>query len=98
MGSTNNRVTSRTWTGNGADRKVTLGYRPKQVTIHNVTDRISYDKMDRMIDDKSLKSIATGVSTYVDSVRMESDGFTILAAENVDTKEFHYSAHEGNND
>ena len=98
MGSSNNRVTARTFTGNGADRKIVLGYRPKRVSIHNVTDRISYDKMDGMEDEKSLKRVAAGTGTFVDSVQINSDGFTLIAAENVAAKVFHYSAHEGNND
>ena len=98
MSSSRNKMTSRLFKGDGDDRKIRLGYQPRKVEIHNITDVISYDKMGSMELEKSIKTIANGTQTYVDSVSIQSDGFTLIAAENVDTKDFRYAAYEAEND
>ena len=98
MSSSRNKMTSRIFKGDGADRKIFLGYQPRKVDVHNITDVINYDKMGSMLLQKAVKTIANGTQTYVDAVTIESDGFTIIAAENVAAKDFVYTAYEAEND
>lgn len=88
------KVVASKFTGSGADRKIVLGFQPKKVEIYNVTDFISYNKTELMATNKSIKTAAAGTQTYPASVVIESDGFTLIAAENVADKEFHYAAYE----
>lgn len=98
MGSSRNRSTARTWVGGGIDRKMVLGYKPQSVSVYNITDGISYEKTRTMELEKARKVIADGTATFVDSVQLNDDGFTVIAAESAADKIFHYVAHEGNND
>lgn len=94
MASGLNKIRNGKMIGNGADRKIVLGFRPVKVEVENVTDRIGYSKLSTMEDKKSIKQLAAGTKTYVDSVTINADGFTVEAAEFVATKEFHYVAYE----
>jgi len=85
-------------TGGGADRKIVLGFKPAQVKVVNITDRIENEKSDTMPDDLALRRIANGTATYVDGITLNSDGFTMLAAVAIDTKELHYYAEEAKNE
>lgn len=98
MGSSNNLKRRGVVTGNGADKKLVLGFKPGRVVVHNVTDRISAEKTDTMADDKALNRDVGGVGTFVDLITLNSDGFTILAALNVAAKELHWYAEEAKND
>jgi len=82
--------------GAGIDKKVILGYKPSHVIVHNVTDRISAEKFESMEGDKALNRDVAGTGTYVDLITLNADGFTILAALAVDTKELHFMALESN--
>jgi len=98
MGSSLNLKRRGVVTGAGADKTIVLGYKPAQVKIVNVTDRIQNEKSDTMPDDKALRTLANGDSTYVDGVTLNSDGFTMLAAVAIADKELHYYAEESKND
>lgn len=98
MGSSSNLKRRGVVTGNGADKKLVLGFKPGKVIIHNVTDRISAEKLDTMAGDKALNRDATGVGTFVDLITLNSDGFTIKAALNVSAKVLHWYAEEAKND
>lgn len=93
MSSSMTRVSTGKFTGNGSDRKIVLGEKPKKVEIYNVTDGVDYAKSELMDTDKARKESASGDKTYPSAVSLQSDGFTLLAAENVADKEFHYVAY-----
>lgn len=84
--------------GNGSARKIVLGFQPAYVKLINVTDRISHEKMALMEAKKALKVIADGTATYVDSVTLDADGFTLEAGAYVSAKEYHYLAEESKNE
>ena len=98
MSSSNNLTRRGVVQGAGADRKIVLGFRPANVKVVNITDRITNEKSDTMPDDKALRTIAAGTATYVDGITLNSDGFTMLAAVAIDAKELHYYAEESKND
>ena len=98
MSSRMNMIKSGKLLGNGAARKVVLGYKPKKVELINITDRISYEKMELMDAKSALKRVAAGTGTYVDAITIDSDGFTIEAAEYVSAKEYHYAAYQAENE
>tara|TARA_R110000803_G_scaffold55938_1_gene113005 strand:+ start:234 stop:533 length:300 start_codon:yes stop_codon:yes gene_type:complete len=98
MASSLNKVRAGKFVGNGADKKVILGFKPKYVEIMNVTDQSDYKKSETMDDAKARKEIAAGTKTFVDSVSINADGFTLIAAEAVSAKTFHYVAYESKSD
>jgi len=81
-------------TGNGADRKVVLGFKPQNVVLRNVTDGIDLYKSDSMPLKKVRNEDIAGAKTYVDGITIDSDGFTIEAAKFVAAKEYHYQAQQ----
>lgn len=94
MSSSHNKVRNGQHVGDGLARKVVLGFRPKKVELYNITDQADYKKLDSMPNAKARKEVAAGTKTYVDAITIESDGFTVEAAENVAAKEYHYAAYE----
>ena len=94
MSSRTNKIRSGNFIGAGVDKKVVLGYKPKVVEVYNVTDGIDYKKTETMADEKARKEIIDGTKTFVDSIQINADGFTLIAAEAVDAKAFHYAAYE----
>ncbi len=98
MGSSANLTRRGVVTGGGADKKIVLGYKPANVKVTNITDRIVNEKADTMPADKALRTIADGTATYVDGITLNSDGFTMLAAVAIAAKELHYYAEESRND
>lgn len=84
--------------GHGADKKIVLGFMPRKIEIHNVTDRISAVKLDTMPNNDALVRAANGDGTVNPYVGLESDGFVIKAALAVTGKELHYYAEEANNE
>ena len=87
-------VSAQTWTGDGAERVVTLPRRARVVKLINATDRIVYEKSDTMADAKALKTIADGTATFeTTALTLSQDIVTIPAAVNVDTKAMHLIAY-----
>ena len=84
--------------GSGADKKIVLGFKPRKVEIHNVTDRISAVKFDTMPANDALVRVANGDGTVNPYVGLESDGFVLKAALAVNGKELHYYAEESINE
>jgi hypothetical protein len=84
--------------GRGADKKVVLGFKPRKVEVHNVTDRISAVKLDTMPTNDALVRAANGDGTINPYISIESDGFVVKAALAVNGKELHYYAEEGTNE
>ena len=84
--------------GGGADKKIVLGFKPRKVEVHNVTDRISALKLETMPNNDSLTRAANGDGTISPHVALESDGFVIKAALAVSGKELHYYAEESLNE
>lgn len=84
--------------GGGADKKIVLGFKPRKVEIHNVTDRISAIKLDTMPANDALVRATNGDGTVSPHVELNSDGFTVKAALAVSGKELHYYAEESINE
>ena len=98
MSSHANALKTGVFTARGADKRVNTGFKPRKVVIRNVTDGISQEKTESMPADKASNTLADGTRTYVDRVRIESDGFTVLAAAAIDGKELHYEAYQAENE
>ena len=94
MGSCLNKIARGSFSGDGSDKKVVTGFKPRYVEIYNVTDQIDYKKSETMAGDSARKEAASGAKTYPSAAEIEADGFKLLAAENVAGKEFHYVAYE----
>lgn len=98
MASSLNKIRSGKLIGNGSVRKIVLGFKPKKVELFNVTDQTDYHKTSEMADKKARKEVAAGTKTYVDSITIEADGFTLEAGAYVADKEYHYVAYESKSD
>ena len=84
--------------GHGADKKIVLGFKPRKLEVHNVTDRISALKLESMPSTDALVRAANGDGTISPYLELQSDGFVIKAALAVNNKELHYYAEEGTNE
>lgn len=98
MASSLNKIRNGELVGNGTDRKIILGFKPKKVELLNVTDQVDYCKLQSMVDAKTRKEVAAGDKTYVDAITINADGFTIKASEYVAAKAYHYAAYESQSD
>lgn len=98
MSSHANQVKYGVFIARGADKRIRTDWKPTSVIIDNVTDRISQRKTKTMDGDKALQRAADGTGTFVDRVRIETDGFTVLAAAAVDGKTLHYEAQQAENE
>ena len=56
-------LNEQTWTGDGAVKTLTFGFKPRKLHIINLTDRIEWIKTQSMADANSLKRIANGTGT-----------------------------------
>jgi hypothetical protein len=98
MSSNVSKTRAGSFVGAGADKKVVLGFKPKKVEVYNITDQADYKKSETMPLAKARKEIAAGTKTYVDAITINADGFTLIAAEAVTAKEFHYVATQSESD
>lgn len=98
MSSHANNIKTGKFTGKGADKSFVLGFKPRTVTVYNITDRITQYKTDTMDTDKAMNVIADGTATFAARVTINSDGFTVLAAAAIAAKEIHYVAVQGENE
>lgn len=99
MSSGLNKIRSGSFIGDGADNSVILGFKPKKVEIYNITDGIDYKKSESMnADNKARKEVIAGDKTFVAAVTIDAGGFTLVAAENVAAKVFHYVAFQSESD
>jgi len=98
MASNLNKIRNGKHIGDGSDRTVVLGFKPKKVELLNVTDGTDFKKLGTMELKKARKEIAAGDKTYVDSITINANGFTIEAAVNIADKEFHYAAFQSESD
>jgi hypothetical protein len=81
--------------GTPAAATITLGYRPKYVAWHNVTDRISYEWFDGAADGTTLKTAAAGTRTLDTgdaAIAPTANGFTIAAAVILQNKQYRWVA------
>jgi len=56
-------LNEQTWTGDGAAKVLTFGFKPRKLHIINLTDRIEWIKTQSMADANSLKRVAAGTGT-----------------------------------
>jgi hypothetical protein len=52
-----------TFTGAGAAVEADIGFTPRIVRVHNITDRISDEKFEGMTDAQTLRTVAAGTRT-----------------------------------
>ena len=71
-----------------------LGFAPKRVIFHNMTDRISDEWFTGMADASSLHSVAAGTRTLetTNGITPTANGFTITAVTAVASKAFSWYA------
>lgn len=72
----------------------TLGFQPRIVRLHNLTDRISDEWYEGMASASSLHTIATGVRTLeaVNGIAVSGNTFTCTAATMLASKTYAWEA------
>lgn len=82
------RGESGTTTGDGTALTVTLGYKPKRVTLINLTDAIRIEKIDGMTDAQTLQTVTAGTTTVQtgSQIVLNDRGFVASAAVNANGK------------
>ena len=73
---------------------VTLGFAPRVVRFHNVTDRISDEWFEGMASASSLHTVATGTRTLetTNGIAVSGNTFTLTATTMVASKVFKWEA------
>ncbi len=82
------------FTGAGAAVEADIGFTPRVVRVHNITDRISDEKLPGMTDAQTLRTVAAGTRTLDTGSQIviadpEADGFrgfTVAATAAVNAK------------
>lgn len=54
---------SGSFTGDGTNTTITLGFKPRWFKIYNITDVVSYEKFEGMVAANSIKVVAAGTMT-----------------------------------
>ncbi len=74
---------------------ITLGYQPRYVAVHNITDRISYEWFEGNANGTTLKTVAAGTRTLDTgdaAISVSANGFTIGAAAILQNKQIRWIA------
>jgi hypothetical protein len=80
--------------GSAAAVTVTLGFAPRVVRFHNLTDRISDEWLEGMDSASSLHSVAAGTRTLetTNGIAVSGNTFTVTATTMVASKTFYWEA------
>ncbi|MAF04953.1 hypothetical protein [Herbaspirillum sp.] len=80
--------------GAAAALTITLGFVPRVVRFHNLTDRISEEWFEGMAAASSLHTVAAGTRTLetTNGITVTSNGFTVNATTMVASKSFYWEA------
>ncbi len=80
--------------GAAADTTFTLGFTPRKVVFHNVTDRISDEWIEGMASASSIHTVAAGTRTLelTNGITAAPNGFKVLAATILASKAFSWEA------
>ena len=80
--------------GAAAVTTITLGFAPRIVRFHNVTDRISDEWVSGMASANSIRSVAAGTRTLetTNGIAVSGNTFTLTAATMVASKTFVWEA------
>jgi len=80
--------------GTAAAVTVTLGFAPRVVRFHNLTDRISDEWLEGMDSASSLHSVAAGTRTLetTNGIAVSGNTFTVTATTMVASKTFYWEA------
>ena len=83
-----------TFTGDGTDITVLLGFKPRHVRAVNVTDVEAWDKFESMSAAQALKTVTAGTTTIDtgSAIVIGENGFTLLAAEFGTSDVVHWAA------
>lgn len=83
-----------TFTGDGGIATITLGFRPKNVKLVNITGVVVWEKIDGMLATQTLMTVTAGTLTVntTSAVVLTATGFTVSAAAAVSTNLFVWSA------
>jgi len=98
MSSSLNRIRTGKIVGDGNDKSIVLGFKPRNVKLWNEDSLQSIEKSDSMADGQALRRVTAGTMSDADLLDLDSGGFTIKAAANIDTEVIHYVAYEGKNE
>lgn len=81
-------------TGDGNQLRINLGFRPKRVTIYNVTDALKWEAVDGMAATITLKTVTAGTQTAdtTSAIVIDDQGFTTTAALFANTKAIVWAA------
>lgn len=80
--------------GSAAVQTFTLGFAPRVVRFHNLTDRISDEWYEGMTAYSSLHTVAAGTRTLetTNGISVDGNTFTVKAATMVASKTFYWEA------
>jgi len=80
--------------GDAAAVTITLGFAPRVVRFHNLTDRISDEWLEGMASASSLHSVAAGTRTLetTNGIAVSGNTFTVTATTMVASKTFYWEA------
>jgi len=83
-----------TYTGDGAAKTLTIGFKPAYIRVLNFTDRIEYEKYNTMAAADTLKTVAAGTRTLEtgSDIVLTNKGATISLGANINAKVFHVFA------
>ena len=89
---------SATYSGDGLAKVITLGYKPRQFVLENITDLINHVKTDTMPTSVAIQTVAAGTRTSQNYITLDSPlpgQISIAAAANIAGKVYHYTAIKG---
>lgn len=77
-----------------AAASITIGFKPRVVRWHNLTDRVSEEWFEGMAVDSSLHTVAVGTRTLATSgaLTIDSTGFLVAAALVIQNKQYSWEA------
>jgi hypothetical protein len=80
--------------GSAVDTTITIGFVPRVVRFHNLTDRISDEWFEGMSAFNSLHTVAAGTRTLetTNGISVSSNTFTVKAATILASKSFYWEA------
>ena len=80
--------------GSAADTTITIGFTPRVVRFHNLTDRISDEWYEGMSAYNSLHTVAAGTRTLetTNGISVSGSTFTVKAATILASKSFYWEA------
>jgi hypothetical protein len=96
----NSYLATGTHAGNGAAKNISIGWKPKKVTLFDVTNNVTYMWTNTMANATAVKTVTDGTQSFVAADMVTpytgstttTAGFTIGATLNTNAATFHWTA------